>query len=62
MKINHKKRIRTVIKKINQLQLIIGKELPKSAELFREDLLNIVDKEHGQFIMDFKELNGYGTK
>lgn len=59
MKINHKKRIRTVIKKINQLQLMMGKEIPVSGELFKEDLLQLVDKEHGQFMMDFKEISGY---
>jgi len=53
MKMNHKRRIRTVIKKINQLQIILGKEVPASAECFKEDLLKIVDKEHGQFMMDF---------
>lgn len=53
MKMSHKRRIRTVIKKINQLQLILGSEVPTSAEGFKEDLLQIVDKEHGQFMMDF---------
>lgn len=47
-------RMKTLIKKINQLQLIMGKEIPVSGELFKEDLLQLVDKEHGQFMMDFK--------